>query len=112
MAAQVTRASLIGWVGVGLITLVGVAITDRPVGSAFGIALLLGIALVLAGGAASALLQEPPAASHGLDWLLGPEPADDRASGEEREAEGLTPLGVALAIAVEMGVVLVVRNVG
>jgi len=112
VAVQVLLASLLAWIVVGAITLILVAFADRPVGSAFGLALLFVTFVALAAGAASALLREPPAVGHSFDWVLGREPIDDRATGEEGEVGGLTPLGVALVIAVEMGVVLVTTGVG
>jgi hypothetical protein len=110
---QVVSASLLAWFLVGAITVGIVAFTDRRAGSAFGIAAFLVMVIVLLGGAATAAFAERAPSGRALDWLLGPEVTRSGPGEDEPEAlaTGLTPLGVALVVTVEIAAVLVLSNV-
>jgi hypothetical protein len=112
MVTQILVASALAWIVVGGVFLAGVTLANRSAGSAFGIALLVAIAGAAIVGIVGILRREPPVVDHAFDWLLRPERSDSLAREQDAdEANGLTPLGVALVVVIEMVAVLVTSNV-
>jgi hypothetical protein len=117
VALQVLSGSALAWVGVAAIAWAAVALGHRTFEWSFGVATMAVIAIALAGGVATLALRSPPSVGHAADQLMGPERIDDRRDDPDEDHEGgaddgsLTPFGLSLVLAIELGAVLALTHV-
>jgi hypothetical protein len=114
---QIVVSSVAAWIFAGLVFLVSRTLFDRSVTASWEIAVLSAIGLVLVHGIAST---GSSGYTRTWDALIGtlrgtyPDRQQPGDSGNENEIapDGLTPLGVAIVVAIEMGVVLALWSPG